>query len=219
MSGVLAPLRRGLPRGNVVLRAARLYSPRSELTTLPMLLTYARLGSIPVFAGCYLGAAPGAACAVFAAAAVTDALDGYLARRLNQQTALGATLDHVADKALVTAAFVCLGSAHGPVVQACGVLTVVREFAVSGLRELAPRASSGESTAAVDYAGKSKAAAQMLGLGCLLGSTGSQSDEGEERASGPWRAQLERCGLGLVVLSTGLGAVSGVRYAVRALPR
>ena len=74
------------------------------------------------------------ACVVFTAAAITDVLDGYLARRLNQMSAFGAFLDPVADKLMVAAALIVLVElmrVH-PVI---AVIIIGREIAVSALRE------------------------------------------------------------------------------------
>jgi cardiolipin synthase len=71
-------------------------------------LTFLRLIAIPFFIIALLTNRPGIALALFAAAAVTDAFDGLIARYLRQTTALGAFLDPAADKLLMTAAFICL---------------------------------------------------------------------------------------------------------------
>jgi cardiolipin synthase len=71
-------------------------------------LTILRLLLVPVFALCMLYGHPGAALAAFAVAGVTDALDGLIARRTGQLTALGAWLDPMADKLLVATMFVML---------------------------------------------------------------------------------------------------------------
>ena len=78
------------------------------------------------------------ACGVFLAACLTDALDGYLARRRAQVTTLGMLLDPVADKLLIAAAFVTLVQFNPRVVPAWMVVIIVgREFLVSGLRSIA----------------------------------------------------------------------------------
>lgn len=71
-------------------------------------LTFLRLIAIPFFIICVLTNRPGIALALFVAAAVTDWFDGLIARFLRQTTALGAFLDPVADKLLLTSAFICL---------------------------------------------------------------------------------------------------------------
>ena len=71
-------------------------------------LTFLRLIAIPFFIIAVLTNRPGIALSLFAAAAVTDGFDGLIARFLKQTTALGAFLDPVADKLLLTSAFICL---------------------------------------------------------------------------------------------------------------
>lgn len=105
-----------------------------------------------------------AALAIFLAAAGTDLLDGYLARRWNQITTLGMLLDPVADKLLVSAALIALVQIH--LVPAwMAVLIVGREFAVSGLRSIA--AAEGFTIQASEL-GKSKMVAQVAAIALTL---------------------------------------------------
>jgi cardiolipin synthase len=76
--------------------------------TVPNVLSYLRLLALPVFVFLHLGGRPGWALLVFLAAALTVALDGFLARLLDQQTKLGAFLDPLADKLLIGAALIML---------------------------------------------------------------------------------------------------------------
>jgi len=76
--------------------------------TVPNVLSYLRLLALPVFVFLHLGGRPGWALLLFLAAALTDALDGFLARLLDQQTKLGAFLDPLADKLLIGAALIML---------------------------------------------------------------------------------------------------------------
>jgi CDP-diacylglycerol--glycerol-3-phosphate 3-phosphatidyltransferase len=106
------------------------------------------------------------ALAVFLAAAATDFIDGYLARRLGQVTTVGTLLDPIADKMLVSAALVSLVDIHR--VQAWIVILIIgREFAVSGLRSIA--ASSGYTIKASDL-GKTKMVAQVLAISLVIAS-------------------------------------------------
>lgn len=129
-------------------------------------LTILRVIFIPVFLVLlYLGF-PGsrwAALAVFIAASLTDALDGYIARHYNQITDFGKFMDPLADKMLVMAAmcyFVEAGEMYGWVL----ALVLLREFAVSGMRLVA--AEQGRVIAA-GWSGKVKTAATMVCL-CLM---------------------------------------------------
>lgn len=103
---------------------------------------------------------------IFLAAAFTDLLDGYLARRWNQITTVGMLLDPVADKLLISAALISLVHIHS-VPAWMAVLIIGREFAVSGLRSIA--ASEGYTIAASDL-GKTKTATQVLAIALVLAS-------------------------------------------------
>ena len=80
----------------------------SEAWTVPNVLSYLRLIAVPLFVSLHLGGRPGWALVVFLAAALTDSLDGFLARLLDQRTKLGAFLDPLADKLLTGAALIML---------------------------------------------------------------------------------------------------------------
>ena len=101
--------------------------------------------------------------AVFAAAALSDFLDGWLARRLDQHSLLGRILDPIADKLLVAAALVMLASDdRAPVIAVVAILG--REFLISGLRE----ALAGTVVLPVQTLAKWKTAAQMGAIALLL---------------------------------------------------
>jgi CDP-diacylglycerol--glycerol-3-phosphate 3-phosphatidyltransferase len=101
---------------------------------------------------------------IFFLAAITDYFDGFFARRFNQMTRLGALLDPVADKLLMSAAFISLielGLARAWMV----VIIIGREFAVSGLRSIA--AQNGVTIAASPL-GKTKTVAQVIAIALLI---------------------------------------------------
>jgi CDP-diacylglycerol--glycerol-3-phosphate 3-phosphatidyltransferase len=104
------------------------------------------------------------ALAIFLAAAATDLLDGYLARRWRQETTIGTLLDPIADKLLISAALISL-------VQVSllpgwmAILIVGREFAVSGLRSIA--AAEGYTIRASDL-GKTKMVSQVIAVSCVM---------------------------------------------------
>ncbi len=101
---------------------------------------------------------------VFATAALTDYLDGYLARKRHQVTTLGKLLDPIADKLLISAAFVSLVELE--IAPAWMVVIVIgREFAVTGLRSIA---SSQGFTIDASKLGKSKMASQVFCIGFLI---------------------------------------------------
>lgn len=146
---------------------------------LPTLLTIFRIAMGPVIAGLVLWAAAktygdpllagliyALALIVFLLAASTDWLDGYLARKLNAVTPLGAALDHSADKVLITCVLVALAYAALPMtLVAAAVLILGRDVAVAGLRE---GISAQGKSLPVSQLGKWKAAAEMAGVGAFL---------------------------------------------------
>ena len=101
---------------------------------------------------------------IFLAAAATDLLDGYLARRWGQITTVGTLLDPIADKLLISAALVSLVDIHR--VPAWMVILIIgREFAVSGLRSIA--AAGGYAIEASEL-GKTKMVAQVVAIGLVI---------------------------------------------------
>src|SRR3546814_699919 len=104
---------------------------------LPNLLTLLRIAAVPVLCVAFWLPQQAAALAtfsIFALASITDWLDGYLARRLNQSSEFGRCLDPIADKVLVAAALILLASS-GEMLAAAElaiVIILVREFLVSG---------------------------------------------------------------------------------------
>lgn len=141
------------------------------MNSIPTLLTWARIALIPVFVLCFylpVGWSNEATVSIFILAGVTDWLDGYLARSLNQTSKFGAFLDPVADKLMVGVALVLLVQSNpSPWVAVAAAIIIGREIAVSSLREwmaeLGARAS-----VAVSALGKVKTAAQMLSITLLL---------------------------------------------------
>jgi cardiolipin synthase len=142
------------------------------LLTIPTALTLARIVAIPVIVGVfYLPGVDGAtrnllATMLFVLVAVTDWLDGYLARRLNQTSAFGAFLDPVADKFLVCAALMILLQVDR--VNALVALVIIgREIAISALREWMAQIGASRNVA-VHMVGKVKTAVQFVAIPFLL---------------------------------------------------
>lgn len=103
---------------------------------------------------------------IFLAAALTDMFDGYFARRRRQITTLGVLLDPIADKLLISAAFISLVEVDPRLVPAWMVVIIVgREFAVSGLRSIA--ASHG-TTIAANELGKLKMIMQIVAITVII---------------------------------------------------
>lgn len=108
------------------------------------------------------------AAGIFAFAAITDWLDGYLARKLGQMTAFGAFLDPVADKLMVAVALVLLVEANRNVFFTIPVAVIIgREIAISALREWMSEIGE-RATVAVSIIGKIKTTAQMIAILLLL---------------------------------------------------
>ncbi|MDX1484528.1 MAG: CDP-diacylglycerol--glycerol-3-phosphate 3-phosphatidyltransferase [Alphaproteobacteria bacterium] len=140
------------------------------LTTLPNLLTLSRIVVIPLLVGAFFLDKPLAnwlTCALFTAAALTDFLDGYLARSWDQVTRFGRFLDPVADKIMVAAVLfmmVALGWIDGWLILAALVI-LIREILVSGLREFLAEINIG---VPVTRLAKWKTALQMIAIAFLL---------------------------------------------------
>ena len=139
---------------------------RKSLTTLPNVLTYLRMATIPVIVTLLIppssSFSQNLAFAVYCIASITDCLDGVLARRSNTVTSIGKLLDPLADKLLTTAVLIMLI----PRVQAWLVFLIVgREIGITGLRSIA--AGHGLS---IDSSrmGKNKMVSQTVALIFLL---------------------------------------------------
>jgi CDP-diacylglycerol--glycerol-3-phosphate 3-phosphatidyltransferase len=145
---------------------------------LPNLLTLLRIFFVPLLVAALLADDAGLrwqaffsvsgelfALAIFLTAAATDLLDGYLARRWGQVTTVGTLLDPIADKLLIMAALISLVWVHR-VPAWMAILVVGREFAVSGLRQIA--AASGYVIRASEL-GKTKMSAQVLAISLVIG--------------------------------------------------
>ena len=141
----------------------------------------------------------GLAAATFAIAAATDSLDGYFARRRSEKTVLGAFLDPLADKLLVTAALVALISLDRLSAWVAMVI-IAREFAVSGLRMVA--SAEGFVIPASPW-GKAKTASQMLAIFAIILEPG-------------WSLAGHAVTTYLLALAVVLTIVSGVDYFVKA---
>ncbi|XP_060183718.1 CDP-diacylglycerol--glycerol-3-phosphate 3-phosphatidyltransferase 2-like [Lycium barbarum] len=156
-------------------------SKSEKLLTLPTILTIGRVAAVPLLVSTFYVDSwwgPTATTAVFIAAAVTDWLDGYLARKMNLGTAFGAFLDPVADKLMVAATLVLLctkpleSSVFGQLpwlLTVPSIAIIGREITMSAVREWAASQGGKLSEAvAVNNLGKWKTATQMIALTILL---------------------------------------------------
>ncbi|HLX30316.1 MAG TPA: CDP-diacylglycerol--glycerol-3-phosphate 3-phosphatidyltransferase [Casimicrobiaceae bacterium] len=144
------------------------------MTRIPTTLTWLRIALIPLFVGIYYipqqwlspTMANWVGMSIFALAAITDWLDGYLARRLGATSAFGAFLDPVADKLMVAAALILLVEL-GRAEAYLAIIIIGREIAISALREWMAQLGRSRKTA-VAFVGKVKTVAQMTALIALL---------------------------------------------------
>ena len=181
--------------------------------SLPNLVTWLRILLIPLIVGVfYLPDAwlswEGkniAATVIFIIAAVTDWLDGYLARRLNQMSAFGAFLDPVADKLVVVGALIVLLNL-GRVEPVVALIIIGREVAISALREWMARVGQSKSVA-VAFIGKIKTVGQMIAIPLLLF---------EDRLFG--FIDCHALGTVLIYIAAVLTVISMLYYLRRALP-
>lgn len=134
---------------------------------LANLLTLARIALIPLFIFLLMSDAQGAywqAALVFALAAVTDSIDGYVARHYNQVTRLGTFLDPLADKLLITAALVCLVVLQ-TVPAWIVIIILAREIIITWLRII--KARQGVSIPA-SWSGKLKTVTQIFAIMIII---------------------------------------------------
>jgi CDP-diacylglycerol--glycerol-3-phosphate 3-phosphatidyltransferase len=168
---------------------------------LPNVLTVARILLIPVFVVLFVTPTPDrslAAAVVFVIAALTDLLDGYLARRRGQVTKLGRLLDPIADKLLVLSALIVLVQVDR-VTALVAILIIAREVAVTGIRAIA--ATEGMIISA-ETTGKYKMALQVIAIVLLILEGTVLSDYGN----------VHLAGIVTLYLSLVLGYVSGGQY-------
>jgi CDP-diacylglycerol--glycerol-3-phosphate 3-phosphatidyltransferase len=172
-----------------------------DSVNLPNFLTLVRILLIPVFVVIFLAPTPDRsllAAVVFTVAAVTDLLDGYIARRTGQVTKLGKLLDPLADKLLVLSALILLVNIDR-VSAVVALLIIARELAVTGIRAIA----AGERLIiAAEVTGKYKMALQVIAIILLI-------LEGTGLAG---LGNMHLAGTGTLYLSLVLGYISGGQY-------
>ncbi len=187
----------------------------TRLWTLPNLLGLFRLLATPVIAVLILWPFPGAgllAFILFVPAALSDLLDGWLARSRGQVTTLGAFLDLTADKVLVAALLIALvepGLAPAWLV----IVILVREFLVGGARQVA---ASEQLLVGSQVAGKAKTVVTLIAIGLLLLAFDAQT--GGPTATIGIGVLAETVGTWLLLAGMALAIVSGVDYLSRAWP-
>jgi cardiolipin synthase len=182
----------------------------SMFFTVPTLLTWTRIIAIPLLIGVfYLGMEHRTqnlvATVMFVVFAATDWLDGFLARKLNQQSSFGAFLDPVADKFLVCASLLVLVDQQRADVFVA-LIIIGREIAISALREWMAQIGASKSVA-VHMLGKVKTTVQMVAIPFLL-YDGMLFDVIPTRTWGTW----------LIWTSAVLTVWSMIYYLQKALP-
>ena len=143
---------------------------QTTVLSVPNLLTYGRIVAVPAIVACLYSTQPiwlWTALGIFILAAITDYLDGYLARAWSQQSSLGKMLDPIADKLLVGAVLIML-AANGTVTGLAlipAIIILSREILVSGLREYLGQMNL---SLPVSNLAKWKTTVQMVALGVLI---------------------------------------------------
>ena len=198
--------------------------------TIPNVLTFLRLLAAPGVGVMFLYfARPWAdwlAFFLFVGAAVTDFVDGYLARRWKQETRFGSMLDPIADKAMVVIALLVITAQSGlnAWILLPATAIVFREIFVSGLREFLGDAAG---ALTVTWVAKLKTAAQMIAIAVLFASGAfSHMFEGDAGGYASQAEQLVRIaadgtwwvGVALLWVAAVLTLVSGIDYFRKGLP-
>ncbi len=183
---------------------------------VPIMLTWTRIILIPLFVGIFyfekswvsLPNQNLVATVIFVLAAVTDWLDGWLARKLDQTSAFGAFLDPVADKLMVAAALIVLLQLGrlGDLGAIVTLIIIGREIAISALREWMAQLGASKSVA-VSFIGKIKTVSQMIAIPLLL------YDDPIGVFDPHW------LGIGLIWIAVLLTLVSMAYYLKMALPQ
>ena len=176
---------------------------RESNVNLPNLLTVGRILLIPIFVLILSTPTPNrsiVAAIIFVIAAVTDLLDGYLARRHSQVTQLGRFLDPIADKLLVLSGLILLVQFQR-VEAIVAILIISRELAVTGIRAIA---ASGGIVLSTETTGKYKMTAQVVAIVLLIL---------EDSRLLAWN--LHMIGTLFLYVALLLGLLSGWRYLVQ----
>jgi CDP-diacylglycerol--glycerol-3-phosphate 3-phosphatidyltransferase len=185
------------------------------LATLPNLLGLFRLVATPVVVVLILWPFPGAgllAFLLYVPAALSDFLDGWLARSRGQVTTLGAFLDLAADKVLVAGVLIALVEANLAAAWIV-IVIIVREFVVGGVRQVA---ATEQVIVSAQMVGKAKTVVTMVAIGALLLAFDAQT--GGPLATTGIGPPAETVGTWLLLAGMALALVSGIDYVAKAWP-
>lgn len=161
-----------MPEGRAVPAIVRQWSLSRVDVNLPNLITLGRLLCVPLAIWLIFGERYGLAFWVFVAAGVSDALDGWIAKRWDQRTPLGALLDPIADKALLAAVYITLGFA-GELPHWLVILVVLRDLLIVGGYLLSHGANAPEPL----FISKVNTLVQIALVGFVLARLGLDIDE------------------------------------------
>jgi len=200
--------------------AERMQPPVAEarparLTSLPNLLGLSRIAATPVVVALLLFPFPGGgllAFVIFGLAAVTDFVDGRVARARNEVSPLGIFMDLTADKVLVAGVLVAMVEV-GLLPTWLVATLLIRELVVQGVRQVA---ASADVVIAARRLGKGKTFATLLGMGLLL--LAFDAAHGGPLAQAGLHDSLATIGFWVMVVATAMSVVSGWGYISGALP-
>eukprot|EP00977_Amphora_coffeiformis_P000813 scaffold175_cov177-Amphora_coffeaeformis.AAC.15 len=187
--------------------------PKFPWKQVPNWLTYARCAAIPILMWAfYLPGRHILTSSIFAAASLTDYLDGYLARRWDASSKFGSFLDPVADKLMVSTALILLSGRYGMYLAIPASIILARELAVSALREWMAQIGARD-TVKVGWQGKCKTALTMVALTILLAVPSNVPSTAADLVR-----LLLPAGLSLTYAATVLTMTSGWVYFAAAAP-
>ena len=172
----------------------------TRILTIPNLISFARLATVPVFLWLWFSDARTAAVVVYAVGAWTDFLDGFIARRTNSVSELGKVLDPLADRVFIVALAVALVGS-GALPWPLAVAVIGRDVVILSLYPLVQR--GGRPKIEVNFVGKSATAALFFGLTCLAI---SETDLGGADVA-------DEVGIVFVTLGAVLYWIAGAMYA------
>ncbi|MFT3781496.1 MAG: CDP-diacylglycerol--glycerol-3-phosphate 3-phosphatidyltransferase [Nibricoccus sp.] len=185
---------------------------------LPNLITLSRIPTMFIIVGlmyCSWWGAATLAFWLFIASAIGDWLDGYLARKRNMVSNFGKFMDALTDKVLVLGLMVAFVEVyHEKVFLVMVLLTICREFLISGMRMMA--ATQGVVVAA-ERGGKAKTLMQLIAVGFLLFVPAMENDWARYLpfSISDYGELLHKIGLGIFIVATALTVSSGVSYGLK----
>jgi cardiolipin synthase len=182
-------------------------TPSSDrVLTIPNVLSFARLGSVPIFVWLFVSGHENAGWLLYAIGAWSDFFDGYIARKTNQVSELGKILDPVADRVLIVALVIAL-VARDILPWPLAVAITARDVLIVAFAPLLER--RGMARIAVNFTGKSATAALLTGLSLLAYS----------ETTFVWAESGDDIGIWFVIFGAVLYWVAGFLYAREAVKR